>query len=214
MQKLLADKRLLFIVVGGVIALLLIVVLISNPPNKVTLDVAVVPSDATLTVDGKEVRAGKISLDKGKHTFKGTRQDFQEATKEIDTATWNKAETVYIILGANSDAAKQWMLDHPEDQMTLERNASGEVTKAQDQLTDKYPILSSLPRETLEYKIDYTTDADKNVTFTITIYTPTPTPDNQARVQKEYEINKQKALDWMRLEHLDPDKEKITFTQF
>jgi hypothetical protein len=213
LQPLLQDKRIVILGAAVIFILMIIVVWLATGGGKVTLDIAVTPRDATVTIDGKASSAGKVQVAPGKHTIKASRQDFTEVTREIDTARMAPGTTIYMVLDPTNDSGRKYLTDHNDDQMLRERAFGQEFSDTQAQILDNYPITSDLPYETLEFKVDYEVDESKNVNFKVTIFVPSSTPDNQARVQAEYDAHKQQAIDWMRSKGVDTDKAKITYTQ-
>src|SRR4051812_19892719 len=106
------QQRKLLIIVGVVLCVVLGVLIVSSFANRgrVTINVAVAPTGAKLTIDGKSARAGKISIAKGKHTLKASLQYFTDDVKQIDTAKLDLTKTVYLSPAPNSEQAKQWLL--------------------------------------------------------------------------------------------------------
>jgi type 1 fimbria pilin len=205
------------IIIVSIVVLAIIVVASSmwavQSNSHVTLKVVVAPQDATLTIDGQSARPGDVSFTKTKHTLKATRKDFADASVDIDASKMKNGDTVYVVPDPNTDAAKKYLLDHPDDQYILQRKTGQDVSAFQSKLDETYPIIRYLPKETLDYKVDYKADAAGKVTFQVTLFPAYETPDNHTQVAAQIEAYKKEALDFMSGQGVDVHKETITFTQ-
>lgn len=212
------NKLVLFGVVAGFVGLILLVwFFISGPGSRVSVEVYVVPSDTTVTMDGKEidVNNGKISISKGKHTFVGTREHFGSETQEIDTANLPENDTVYLALYPNSPEGEEFLENNPQEEHRYERVGGSAFNAVTDKLLEDYPFTNELPYETLDYKIDYDVSADrKTVNFLVKLYEPAAVTAGSDLYKQELNASKEKALDYLRDNGVDlnSDEVKVIFT--
>ncbi|HZX01616.1 PEGA domain-containing protein [Kribbella sp.] len=137
------------LMIGGVVALVLIVligsiVLFRGGAPETKLSVQSIPNDLTLTLDGHQIPAnGEIKVKSGKHTIAGTRRGFESYSEDITVTGDNAAFKMYLY--ANGAEGRQWVQNHPEQEVELEREASANFDEMQARLIAKYPILGALP---------------------------------------------------------------------
>jgi hypothetical protein len=199
----------------GIIAFLVVMIVVwlfSNVigHNKVTYTLKVSPMDSTVTLDGKPIKAGQITVTKGTHELSGTRQYFTKATKQINTDNDLPDSTIFLILGADTPEAKQYIEDHVEEQTIREGASDTDVTKLNDVLHAKYPYITQLPHQTLDYSVDYHTNADKTITLDVTL-NPVTNPADADSYKQELEDYKQEAIDYMKSVGVDLEKTKVTY---
>lgn len=189
--------------------------LIAGLANKVAVEVFVVPSDASITVDGKPVNLskGKISIRKGKHTFEATRHYFKNVQQQVDTQNLPTNKTIYLALHPNSPEGEKYLQEHPQEQARYERIAGAAFSAVNEKLLKNYPITRQLPYETLDFKIDYDVSRDKKaVVFLVKLYEPAAVTPGTDLYKKELTVHKSQALGYLKDNGVDTNKVKITFT--
>lgn len=205
-------KRAIIIIALVVIGLAVIGILASRKPNSknVTVTVKAAPAASTLTLDGHTVSAGDVALTPGKHTFTASLKYFDTVSKTVDTKTLNTAKPIILLPKPSSPEAKQWLQDHPEAQTEREQAGDTQASLDTQQLRDTYPIVSKLPYETLEYKIDYAFDNKNNFSLSVTLY-PTADPANASQYKQELQMYKGQAMDYLIQNGVDTSKVPVTF---
>jgi len=207
-------KRKKIVLVAGIclfLGLVALLVMVLPGSRNVSVEVAAVPSDAVLTVDGQPAKLGKLSLKPGKHTLKATRQYFAEAVKEIDTRTLQPKEVVYLLLGANTPEAQILLLSREADQMLYEKAIGAEFSKTQAQLLKDYPFIQDLPYRTLDFKIDYAVNDKQQVSLKVELY-PVATTPGTTEYKQQLEQFKKRALDYIKSQKIDTSRITVTFS--
>lgn len=179
--------------------------------GKVGVNIAVVPADSTLKIDGVQTKPGKIYLIKGTHHLVASRTYFDDDIKNINTADITKNETIYMLPAANSAAAKAYLEQHPDIQQQREAAGGAEAARIQALLNAKYPILSKLPYETLHFKVDYSVDANQNLSLTVTTYGIINGPSDYPLYVQQTAAYKQEALAWLKQNGVGPTTYPITY---
>jgi hypothetical protein len=200
----LKQKRALFITGIAVLSLLIFgIVNILAHQGKVHLEIIVSPQDSSLTIDGQPARPGKIWLTKGTHTLKASRQHFTDVTRVIDTNKLDPDKPVYILPGADSSEAQQYLIDHPEDQQLRESAGSQKDVQVQEKLQDQ-KLLNLLPfiAPGFEFQIDYDATSNSDGDVQLTIY-----------IEADTDAAKQSALDWIKSQGVNPDSLHIVYQQ-
>ncbi len=202
--------------VGGVV--LVIIALLAwyftaGSGAKLKTEIFVVPSDTKVTMDGKPIETGPVTIRKGKHIFKATRQYFGDVTKNVDTATLTGSKTIYLALAPNDPRGEAYLDAHPEERDRYERVSGAAFSALQDKLVNDFPITTKLPYQTIDYKIDYDVTKDKqDITFLVKIFMPNALRPGTDPYNKELLRLKNEALNYLKKNGVDTEKAKITFT--
>jgi len=206
------QKRLLLIA-GGVLAgiVLLISIFSVASGRNITLTIVTAPDDASLTLDGKHIKAGKVSMHRGKHTLVAARQFFDKTTKTFDTANIGADRTIYIMPAPNSPSALDFLKNHPQIQMQRESVGSADAAQSQAIISDKYPIIDKLPYATLDFRIDYQLDGNDNFSLTVTTYPIAIQSDNPSEYATQINRYKGEALDFLRNNSVDTSSVPIIY---
>jgi hypothetical protein len=180
-------------IIGAAVVVLVVLALFVVPfmqhRGKVKVIVQVLPTDSTLFVDNNKTRAGAVYLKPGKHVLKATRQDFGTVTKNIDTAKLDK-DPIVMMPKPSSQAALDYLENHPDEQQKREAAASNDAAKQQEAL-QKYPLISSLPYTAagFEYQIDYDAETNSDGNLVVTYYIHAS--DDEARAEARQWITDQ-----------------------
>lgn len=180
--------------------------------DKVEIKVDVTPSDSTFTIDDKPAQSGTIWLEKGIHTLKASRKEFEDAILTINTDQLDTSQAIYLHPKPVSDAAFEWLLQHPDEQLKREEAGAIEATKKQDELLALFPVLTDLPHETLDYKIEYSNPRLNEIEFGITLYPISPKAERPNSYREELQQYKKEALDFLKSKGVDVTRSKITIT--
>ncbi|TDD29405.1 PEGA domain-containing protein [Kribbella turkmenica] len=140
------ENRRLFVLSGTVIVVALVVLggyLAFRGSPEHTLTVRSIPSDLTLTLDGRQIPAnGEIKVKEGTHTLTGERRGFQSYTQ---TVQMTKDSRYKMYLFSNSAEGRAWEKSHPGEQLEAESEAGRRFDELNARLQAKYPILQELP---------------------------------------------------------------------
>ncbi|MEP7204839.1 MAG: hypothetical protein ABI716_01440 [Candidatus Saccharibacteria bacterium] len=154
------DKRkklqIIFGLIGALFIGLVIFSLVYLLTPRATLNLALAPESAFMTIDGGTKQAvmnkQQISISPGKHSLEFSRSEFDSLSKNI---TIDNKQTVDIIaaLTPQTEAAYQLMRT-PAAEEVIQMSANEKAKKAVDQLNKDYPILSVLPINARLYTIN------------------------------------------------------------
>jgi len=196
-QKNIVIVAILFV---GILFILFFMVLLSHA-GKAKVQVTLLPSDTTLTIDGKKAKAGTVYLTKTIHTLKATRPPFSPTTKTINFATYDTTQTLYMLTSPDSKQALQYLADHPDVQAQREAAGGVQAANAQQQLS-KNKLIGLLPYSGPggNYIIDYGTETQQDGTQKVTIY-----------IESNTDQDKQTALNWITTQKIDPKTLTIVY---
>jgi hypothetical protein len=208
------DKKRRMLVIAGVAAIVLLfgwlVWMLVKDTGKVKAEVVVVPSDATLTINGQAARAGTIAFTPGKYKLTVSRQHFGSVSKELDTSKVKPGVPFYLIAEPNTPEAESYMAQHPEEVALLETASGAEFTASQELLLEKYPYLPDFPYRAIDYRIDYEVDKNKNITLIATLNVVSP-PDQTSAYQKEIDQYKAEVVEFLKSKGVDLNKVPVTY---
>lgn len=173
--------------------------------GKVAVIVRVSPSDAEVTIDGHRFPSGKtVYLEPKRYTFKAARQYFEEASSTMEVTMDNKVREVVLILGAESNEAKAFLIDHPSEQ-TLRESLGGKLANEQGEAArNKTPLVELLPFIDREFRIDYGPSVQNPDDPTAIAITITSTSES----------SKQEALNWIKFKGYDPAVLEMIYKNF
>lgn len=175
------------------------------------IEVIAIPDDSAIELDGKTISGGEIYVDPGKHTLTATRKYFNADTKHIDTRT-SKGETIYLVPGANSPEALQWLSEHPEVQQNREALAGEQEASIRQQLIDKNPVITKLPVYNSHYRIDYTISKDNQLAFSVTLYPIINGPNQYNQYLQQLQQYKAEAFEFLTSNGVNTNTAKISVT--
>jgi hypothetical protein len=203
------------VVAGGAAMILLLMVILSSLGGRlggsVTVEIIVVPTDATLTIDGEPTTPGTVSLNPGQHTLRATREFFGDAVKEIDTESLDTSQPIYLTLDSNTPEAERYMIDNPDEQLLRERAFGQEFSNTSQSILERYPVTKDLPYTTVDYRIDYEVTESKDVRFIVTLY-PVATQPGSDLYKRQLNQFKQSALNYLSDKGVDIDTADIVFS--
>lgn len=209
------NKKTLIIIaiVSAVVALALILLsTITGGSSGKSITVVALPNDSVITVDGKISKAGNVKISEGNHTFKASRQYFKDYQVELNYKDLESGITLYLLPEPNSPQAFELLRNDPELQQQREAAGGEESSRVQKILEANYPIIGELPYENLHYKIGYKLEDTSNIVFTITLYGIINSPSQYNEYQKQLSQYKAEALNYLRSNGVDVNKEKMEFT--
>jgi len=144
----------------AITALVTVIVIIGFALNSTrqkkdaTIDIQVVPSGSTVTLDGKGVSSGNLRIASGEHTLAASKDGFESQTKKFSIKSdENKFEGLALV--SNSASTRNWYIDHPEEQRLVESIGSRSFDQSSSEITTRYPIIKELPFIDQFYRVDY-----------------------------------------------------------
>jgi hypothetical protein len=166
-----------------------------------TLTLAVIPSDATITVDGKPAKTNKLTLTPGNHTVAASRADFKTKTVTVNIKP-NGEQTENFVLNATSpEALAKWQAEHPDQIQESEGVAGAEANAQGAVITQNNPLIQLLPYVGADYRIDFgVSQKHANDQTAVAIYITAATP-----------AAKTHALDWIKAQGYDPGSLEIIY---
>jgi hypothetical protein len=206
------QKKILIIMgtISLVILPLMIFASIGSKLVNVKVTVAVSPADARITVDGQESRTGSLSLSKGKHAIVATRDHFTTTRTALDTEKLTGNQTFYIVMTPADEAGRQYLANHPEEQTLREQAAGNAFSYTQQTIADRYPFVTELPYETIDYKVDYVTNQDNTIRLKIFIYPVAKTTGSQ-QYNQEVAKFKAEAQSYLKSKKIDTSKVQVEY---
>ena len=124
--------------------------------SKVEVTINAIPEDASLTLDGKQIRPGVTYLKEGSYTIKGSKEGFTDFTAQVYVDKDHKLMSVPLVPA--SKEAKEWQQKNMNKYTLLERAAGRAAAKEGETFREKNPITIVLPYKNLIYKIGYRAD--------------------------------------------------------
>lgn len=117
---------------------------INKPDLNATITVEVSPADATITIDGRHVRAGDTKVVAGQHTVLASRAGFANQTQPVTAAA---GQTAYVgfALVSSSPSTKNWYSSHGGDQKLAEAISSHRIDYYTKASLAKNSLLQQLP---------------------------------------------------------------------
>lgn len=167
--------------------------------GKVATTFAVVPSDATITADGKKISNGTQWLVAGKYEIIVQKDGFATEKKSINVTDAKKQNVAAISLTPESEAAKEWAKTHEKEYSNNERYGALEASSEGKYFSETNPITTKLPFTDPYYTIGYMPNTDNSVDLTIATESPR---------YRFYAIEKIRELGY------DPTDFKIVFKDF
>jgi hypothetical protein len=195
--------RLIIIVAMGAIALLMIYAIFyfAVRAGKTSVTLAAVPNDASITMDGKSVRAGEIFLSPGKYTFVAHKEGFTD-DKQVVTVG-NDDLIVGLTPNPASQEAYSWLKNNPDAVKAREAYGGMNAERNGAAIRDKNPIMKLLPYYDPEglFAINFGVDKSRDNGIFILINNSAPE-------------GRQKALQWMERQGFNPAELNIRFGDF
>ena len=196
------NRTLLFIIVGIVGLLFVMAVIFQGTGlSKGTVILDKVPSDLTVTVDGKSAGDGDLQLRAGTHKITGARDGFADKTITV-TVKAGDSISKDLFLGANSPVGQSYLINHPFEGAKTSSGSSQEFDRNSELAVKNTPFIKELPQYGPDFRIDYGNSIkypDTGGAIGIYIQASTPT-------------GRQNALELIRQLNYDPADMEIIFT--
>lgn len=165
-----------------------------------TVVLTVVPSESSITINGKKARNGVNHVLPGLQKITVTFGGFTTISKTVTVSKGDNA-AVDIVLTSNSNATANWYLTHLKDAKTVEGLSDHEVDALRKQSVQGSPLILLLPFVSggLEFRVDYGNLPGNNA-GTPVIYISAPTVSAQ-----------QKGIAWIQSVGYNPFSYNIQF---
>jgi len=140
--------------------------------GKVPVVVAVVPSNASVTISGQKLGDGTHWLPPARYNVKAEKSGFATINESIIVAAKKSQNVITLSLSPQSSDAKKWANDHQNDYSRNEQFGAIQANVDGRYFTSLNPIIAKLPYVDPYFTIGYTADSDHSVILTIS--TPSP----------------------------------------
>jgi hypothetical protein len=125
--------------------------------SNVAVTVAVAPSDATITIDGKAASTGTTYLAPNKN-YKVTISKNGFSTYSVSQYVDSAHNTISVALSPISDEAKKWVEAHQDQFLAVEGDAGAQANATGEEFAEQNPITNVLPVDNFVYTIGYKND--------------------------------------------------------
>lgn len=164
------------IIIGSVlfISILMIwsAIVITGRIGKTATTISVVPSDATITLNGKRVGNGNQWITAGTYELSITKDGFSPDKRSVKISEEKEQNVIVSSLVAKSDEAKKWAEDNQKKYQDNEKYGAIAARVEGAYFAEKNPITTKLPFTDPYYTISYTPTKNGDVDLVIT--TPSP----------------------------------------
>lgn len=151
-------QRLIIMILAGFFGLLIIIgvaiTLFNSQKGKIVIrDIA--PHDATVKLDGNELKEGTHYVEPGKHQFVISRAAFNEKKFDIDIKAGETQGFDLYITPVDDSVGVAWAEQNPEEAMKIDGYGSAEYNRESERVFDNNKILSQLPIIDRGFRIDH-----------------------------------------------------------
>ncbi len=175
------------------------------------INIIAIPEDSTITMNGREIKPGKIYLKPGTYIFTASREYFDKIEAAIDTKDLLVPNTIYLQPKPNSEEALDFLLNNPEIQEEREAASGVESEAIQKKLIEKNPVIESLPHENSRFKIDYSVTDSLTLRYIVTLYPIINGPQDYERYKQQIKLYKQESIKYLEDNGVNIKKSDIVF---
>lgn len=130
---------------------------------------SVIPSDATVKLDGKQQPLSKVyKTGSGKHPLVISRSGFASLTT---TFSGDQSGSELFTLDPVSAEGYNWLQSHPDQEMAREAAGGAAFARNSDKLSTQNPLIKMLPFKLSNLRIDYGTQ-DSQLKIYVTAASP------------------------------------------
>ena len=213
MNNLLKNKKKLTIMIIVLLVLVIvamaIVDIMSRSATNATIEIHVVPLDATVTINSKSYgNNDTYNIKPGDYAVVISKDGFPEYSTNITIAPNDHYNLSHVMKDANG--TYDYLANNPDDEQAATAIGDTAWLDYEEQMQKQYPIVNVLPYT------DSNGDSDNpNIRFTVS----NTVEDSQFAVlvslntcsSYSADIYKQNALDWIKSQGFNPDDYKIIF---
>gem|GEM_PF-4933586 len=194
-------QRLLIMILAGVFGLLILIgvgfTIFTSQKGKVII-VKILPHDATIKLDGREVKTGIHYVNPGKHQFVITRAVFKDKTVNFEIKASESQNFELYTRPIDDSAGAAWAQQNPEEAREIDGYDSRAYEENARRVFDSNQILSELPILDNQFRIDQGFSKTGK--------------DFALYIQTTDDAGKAAALDTLRTMGYDPNKLEIIYT--
>lgn len=185
----------------GLFVVVAIVYLLTANIGKNQVIIYTLPTDATVTIDGKVVSGEMQYLAAGEYAIKVERQDFRPQTI-VKRVVDGDNTAVTVGLEPANDTGQQWLDNNAEAVAEFEGRVGAVANAEGEAFQEKNPIVKDLPYQNYLFTIGYRNDPSDPSGQSIILVIDAP------------EIYRQQALTQIYNLGYDPTDYKINFSNF
>lgn len=169
--------------------------------GKTKVNVIVIPSNAKVTVNNKELSSNTLYLEPGDYTFKASAAGYKDDVQDVLIA--DESIELGLVPAPDSEAARQWLADNPQIQLQREAIGGQNADRNGERIRKATPLITKLPRTELNgpYEIGYGPAPDRKDGIFIEVNYSSPN-------------GRKKALKWIREQGVDPTDLEIRYIDF
>lgn len=157
-MRAISTRRIVAILFVGIllIAVLYLSIINIDRIGKTPIALSAFPEDATILIDGNNVKTGTLYLAPGTYQLEAKKQGYDSYTKKV--VLEEDKQTIAVILSPNSEEAFEY--GRKNEAAYLKVQAQGEVAAAEagKRFSELNPITKDLPYKTFFYSIGYRMD--------------------------------------------------------
>lgn len=198
MNKKIATAAALFL---GLFIIVALVYFLTANVGKNQVAVYTLPSDASITIDGKAVNGEVQYLEAGEYAIKVERKDFRPQTIVKQVVDGDNTAITVALDPANANGQK-WLDDNTEAVAEFESEVGAVADAEGEAFQKKNPIVKDLPYQNYLFTIGYRNDPSDPSGQSIILVIDAP------------DIYRQQALTQIYNLGYDPTDYKIDFTNF
>jgi hypothetical protein len=194
-------NKITIIIATAIVALVVFIIYVltvgSSSAAKIIFNV--IPSDATIKLDGKQVNGQTIKTTAGHHTVVASANGYADDKRNI-TLKKGEVSTLYLIPAPISDAARAFLQNNPTLEALREKYAGFNSDLIQSTIDNNYPLIKDLPYETANISIHYgVSEKYPNDPTKFAIYIKSAPADRQV------------AIEWIKAQGFNPNNYEIVY---
>lgn len=151
-----------------------VIVIVDRARHSATLEIAVAPTSATLTLNGKEYKNGTHHLLPGVYEVSLTREGLEPYYDTIELPANEKKYLYKYLTGPDGDIS--WYYEHPEDAMAFTTVSDHEANLKANEYASRDPIFAVTPyydHINNHYKISVNYNDENEIVVTVNLNTCT-----------------------------------------
>lgn len=195
-------KKLMIIIGVAIIAFLLYqLIIFFSRQGETKVEIIVVPDDSAVSVNNETIKGKTLYLGQGDYTFSATKDGWTTDTQSVQVG--KDALQVGLIPEPSSEEVKQYLKDNPNIQLQREAIGGLRANLKGQKIQDQNPLIEFLPysQESPPFSIDYGLSKERKGDIFLLISDSTPN-------------GREAAMDWIRLQGVDPTDLEIYFSDF
>ncbi len=175
--------------------------LIGSRVGEVRTSIDVVPENATISVDGKQVSNKTVYLKPGEYTFSASADGWSTDTQKVSVNT--DQSRVVLLPEPQSEEIKKWLRDNPDVQHKREELGGQKFNTLGGEEVKNNPLIAVLPHTNVSppFSIDFGPSKLRKGKVFLIISDASPN-------------GRSAALDWIRQNDEDPTDYEIVFSGF